>query len=446
MSTSRNALLVSPRVTFKSPEQSISDSTPALIKPKSENDDRGGAGTETKGLAGTAKLSTSRSAITLTPRVTFKSLAVAGGTPFASSPLVSEKTPERDFGRRRPQARVVHGVDKGEIRKDGAGQGLSGGDSAPGPMRGVPGVSPAAVEPKARTSAGKMTTVVASTGESCEENGAETNKGVSVLPSGPSIEAVAVGALDTSTAVAQTAANGHSGATSTVSRSHGTRRESVAGSLASRDSPTKPTTCTRQEARISDTSNTTSPPDMNASLFAVEGVARGDSARIAFLPREATAQKIAGEESPFARLYREAARSSENKRESHEVNSPDVRGSDQDMVGSGAKPTERKVGTPGIMGEGGTPSTLQKTMVRARKYGVRSMLPCRRGGVPTRRPREIVVVSTLAGSFDAKGRKPVKTSEFHCKLVCLVRRMCVNLQQPQAPLMVRGGPVLSVAC
>lgn len=356
MSASRSAVPVSPTVTLRSPQASLSnaDATPALLAHKSEGYGRDGEGEETKGLVKTTTLATSRSAISLTPRITFKSLSIADGTPFAPSPLVSETTPERNFGRRRPQSRVIHSVSNGELQKASGEQGLPGGSTSPAPMKPPPRVHAAAVGPTAR--AGPTATVVASTGESCGDNGGGSGKS----------------APDTATTVAQTLANGRPGASSgsAISRRSDTQRESAAGPLVSREPPTKSRASTPHEARTSDTPNTTSSPlDLSASLTAVEGIARIDIPRIGFVPMEATAPKLAGEESPAATSHPETAQSSESKGESQEVKSPEVcGGSDQDTVGSRVKPTEDKVGTPGTMDEDGTPNTLQDNkMVRPGK-------------------------------------------------------------------------------
>lgn len=342
VSISRNTPPISPTVTFRSPEGSLSDTTPAVL-----SDGRSGVGKETKGVVKATTLATSRSAISITPRVTFKSLAIAKGPSFASSPLILENTPERVLGRRRPQARNVQGVGKAEIRKGGGGRGLSGDDISPRPTKGPPRVSPAAAEPMARASTGRTTTMAASTGESGGDNGTRS------IMDGP----------DTVAAVAPPQASGRSGDSSTVSRTNGSRRESAVGSLASGDSPTMSTTPTRQEARTSDTPNVTSPRGTSISLTAVEGITRVDGARIGSLPREATAPRSSGEESPSATLQPEASSSSQSKRASQELIPPEVCRSDQDTMGSGTKPTESA-----IIDEGGaSPSTLQDTTVSARQ-------------------------------------------------------------------------------
>ena len=373
VSASRSAVAISPTVTFKSAESlSDEDATPALLSRKSEDDGRDGEGKETKGLVRTTALAASRSAISLTPRITFKSFAVAEGNPFESSPLVPEKTPERDSGRsRRPQSRVIRGASKGEIRKAGGGQGLPSGSSSPVLIEGSPRVSRAAMGPMAAAPTAVTTSVVASTGVSCGDNGAVADKG----------------APDTVATAAQTAANGRPGANRGIYRRSDTRRESAAGSLVGRDPPTKSTESTPQEAKTSDTpSITLSPLDISASLTAVEGIARDDGAEIGFLPTEATAPKSAGKESPAATSRLEAAQSYESRGESPEVKSSGAcSGSDQDMVGSSAKAADGKVGTPGIVDEGGKPSTLQDTTVRARK--MRFSVSYDVVGVALKRPR-----------------------------------------------------------
>lgn len=391
VSNSRSVLPVSPTVVkFRSPAESLSDSTPALRTRKSEYGGRDSEGKKIKGPVRTSTFVISRSAISLTPRVTFKTLTVTEGAPFAPSPLVSDKTPERDFGRRRPQGRIGHGAGKDETRTAGGRHGLSGGDSPLGPVKGSPRVSacPAAAEPTAEVSAAVATAVVASTGD----NSPGSTKG----------------ALDTVATVAPKLANCRSGPSSTVFRTNDTRRTSAAGYLVSRDSPKKSTVSTLQEGRTSDTpKKTSSTPDMR--LTAVQGIARVDRATIGSLLREAKAPQSAGEESPPATLHPYAAHYSENKRESQsqEVKPPEVCRSDQDAVGSGAKPTKGKVSTPRVMDEGGTP---QDTMVRARKMRYSFLTWCSgRGGFPSKHTRGIEASRGRKISRLERLRKHLKT-------------------------------------
>ena len=419
-----NPRSASPAVTFLSPAASLLDSTPALVTSKGDHGGRGSAGKETKGLPRTSTLIASRSTISLTPRVTFKTSSAANATPFASSPLVADKTRERDFGRRRPQGRTAHGVGKGETRKAGGGHGLFGGDSSPRPVDSSPPcvpVSLATAEPTAKAPSGTTTTVVASTGDNGHgsKEGAPDATAAAIAPTAANGRTGGVGSpgpvkspprVPVSPATAEPTAKAPAGETTTVVASTGdnddgstesapdaaaaavasiaansrsdpsdttatrgtndTRRKSAVRFLVSGDSPTKSPVSTPQEDRTSDEPKiTASPPGMNASLTAVGDIVSwvDSGARIGSQPREATVTKSAGEEIPSATVHSQPANSSQGKRESPEVQLPEVCRSDQDTAGSAVKPTEGKVCTPGIMDEDETPSTQQDTMVRAAK-------------------------------------------------------------------------------
>jgi len=385
-SQSRPALPVTPRVSVKSapaarealfgrgpltpaksreaPEELDSGLTSTYRKSDSKNDSHGGRSKATKVFARAPMISPSRPALEVNPRVSFKTTTVM------------PKSPRRDGGRKRPQARVVRDEYEGQTanKKFGAaGAHHFNDDSSPASARGIPKSFPAAVEPRAVASAGTTAKTVERSNPASGETSSDTNWGSPVLPTRPN--AVLEGAAatvsttatnsDTVAFVGRTAECDLTGAARLASAGGEKTEDDHAGSSPNRDSAAKSSTpASHGSSAAIETSNKVHPKGRNISSTAVEDVAEMNEATIPLHPGEVAVPKPSREEASSAGFHLEAARFPDSKADLHDMSSPGEGSGDQDAIDSQPKLTGSKAGSVGSMTGGAPSTTIQRRKAR----------------------------------------------------------------------------------
>ncbi len=381
----RPALPLSPRVSFKSGpsaketlfghgsltpvqsrealEESDSGLTSKYRKPDGNTGSHGGRSKATKVPARALMTSPPRLALEVSPRVSFKTTSVM------------PKSPRRDAGRKRPQARVVRDDYKGQTAKKKFGAASahrSNGDASPASARGIPNDSPPAVQPRVMTSARTATKAAEPAKVVSRGTSSESKRGSPVLPSlsNAALEgaAVTVSATttnsDTAASVGITAECERPGAPR--SAGGGDRTESGhAGSLTNGDSLSKSSTSASHDSSAAcETSDMAHRKGKNTSSTAVEEVARENRAKIPLPPGEAAVPKSPRDETASAGIYIEAAHFPASKGELQDMTSRRAVNGNQDAIESQPEPTGGKAGTLGGMAGGIPWTTTQRRMVR----------------------------------------------------------------------------------
>lgn len=382
-SSLRPALPISPRVSFKSgpagketlfehgsltPAKSREAlQEPGLISSYRKSDGNNishvGRSRATKAPARTPVTSPPRPALEVNPRVTFKTTAVM------------PKSPRRDAGRKRPQARAVRDHYKGQTASKTFGAVSahhSNGDGSPASARGIPKASPAAVEPRAMAPAGTVTKTAEPARAESGETSSETNRGSPVLPSRPNAAlegaAVTVSATvtnsDTAAFIGKTAECERPGA-ARVAGGGDRIEDGHAGSSANRESLSKSSTsASLSSSTACETSHIAHPEGKNTSSTAVEEVAREDRTKTPLPPGEAAVPKSPRDETSSAGLHVEASPFPESKDELQNMPSPREGSGNQDAIESQPEPTGSLAGTLGGMAGCAPPITIQRRMVR----------------------------------------------------------------------------------